>query len=500
PSGNSSVLEIITTPSSELTVNPNFLLDFQAWPLNIDLGINPHTDNTFEILHTYLLGNDKYIWHDTNKGWDKKKEEKFAVRLQSSSTDGLTLPPVRAHYIAQYKNSLIGKHFKALQQLIVFQLHDNMCSDIHLQLWKATGELGALLWYHEIKNMDLYLADLDILVNNLLDIWAILDPRRILTKFKLHVLAHIKEDIRRHGPAILYSTEIFECWNAIFRMCSVLSNHLAPSHDIAVTLADMERFKHQVSGGWWKNEAGTYVQAGQGIRSFMEGNKQLQRRLGWVDSAAVKAGTVKQLSRKKRQLATARELIGPLWSPNLQGIDGDSEYVLCKHLISRSHDVCKPGSWVFFRSETSVVPGRIFKILSPLRSEGEAGGSFVVLDVFRVEDNNDLRLNMPILSRAGQVLIAQPKDILFIFNAQHDCFAGHCKIVEGDQPVMQERQEIDRRQKCVAHTNDDRYLLNTHALHNSALIRETLPRSLVTPKPYLAETKNGGKAVRIDLA
>lgn len=110
------------------------------------------------MLHTYLLGNDKYIWHDTNKGWDKKKEERFAVRLHSASTDGLTLPPVRAYYVAQYKNSLIGKHFKALQQLIVFQLHDNLCTEIQLELWKATGELGAMLWYHEIKNMELYLV------------------------------------------------------------------------------------------------------------------------------------------------------------------------------------------------------------------------------------------------------------------------------------------------------------------------------------------------------
>lgn len=73
-------------------------------------------------------------------------------------------------------------------------------------------------------------------------------------------------------------------------MCSVLSNHLAPSHDIAVTLADMERFKHQVSGGWWRNAAGTYVQAGRGVRSFVESNKELQRRLGWVDNVTVKAG------------------------------------------------------------------------------------------------------------------------------------------------------------------------------------------------------------------
>ncbi|KAJ7745362.1 hypothetical protein B0H16DRAFT_1278384, partial [Mycena metata] len=68
-------------------------------------------------------------------------------------------------------------------------------------------------------------------------------------KYELHVLPHIPSAVHRFGPAPLYATEIFECWNSVFRLCSVLSNHQAPSLDIATTLGDMERFKHQVSGG-----------------------------------------------------------------------------------------------------------------------------------------------------------------------------------------------------------------------------------------------------------
>jgi hypothetical protein len=62
----------------------------------------------------------------------------------------------------------------------------------------------------------------------------------------------------------------------------VLSNHLAPSHDIVVTLADMEHFKHQGSGGYWKSSDGKYVQAGMKIWKFLQTSLQLQRRLGWV--------------------------------------------------------------------------------------------------------------------------------------------------------------------------------------------------------------------------
>jgi hypothetical protein len=105
-----------------------------------------------------LLGQDKYVWHDTSSAWDKKQDHLFAAQLQSSSIDGLSLPPIRAHYLIQYKNGLIGKHFKALQQLGVFHLHDGLCSNLLLDLWKATGELGAMLWIHTIRDMELYLV------------------------------------------------------------------------------------------------------------------------------------------------------------------------------------------------------------------------------------------------------------------------------------------------------------------------------------------------------
>lgn len=125
------------------------------------IGVNPNHDSPCEILHTYLIGNNKYIMFDTSKGWDKKKDDLFAVRLQSSSTQGLTIAPIRAKYMVQYKNSLIGKHFKTLQQLAVFHLHKDLCNEKLLDIWKATGELGAMLWYHEIKDMDAYCVSCD---------------------------------------------------------------------------------------------------------------------------------------------------------------------------------------------------------------------------------------------------------------------------------------------------------------------------------------------------
>ncbi|KAG6843596.1 hypothetical protein H0H87_002737, partial [Tephrocybe sp. NHM501043] len=97
-------------------------------------------------------------------------------------------------YLVQYKNSLIRKHFKSLQQLAVFHMH-NLVPDCVFDLWKASGELGAYMWFPEIKDLESYLADIQVLIDNVLDIWGLIDPSWIITKLKLHLLPHLAEDI-----------------------------------------------------------------------------------------------------------------------------------------------------------------------------------------------------------------------------------------------------------------------------------------------------------------
>ncbi|KAF7360900.1 hypothetical protein MSAN_01119700 [Mycena sanguinolenta] len=406
-------------------------------------GLDPHRDSPCEILHTILLGEDKYVWHETSKIWNDEQDAVFAARLQFSSIDGLSLPPLRSSYMVQYKKSLIGKHYKALQQLAVFQLDETLCSPALLELWKANGVLGALLWYPEIKDMDQYLADLSIAIANVLDHWAIVDPTRIMQKYKLHVLPHIPEAVRRFGPAIFFQTEIFECWNSVYRLCSVLSNHQAPSLDIAITLADMERFKHQVSGGWWKPDGGDWTRAGHKIRGFLVGNKQLQRRLSWTAQNVFKP--VKALSKAKCHVGTWKTVLDMHWNAcQIEPGTAGTVWIDCKYTIARSEDLYLPGSWVFFTNTTGeATAGRIAKILVPDASDSPAN-AIVLVYKFLVSDNRDDRLDMPVLMAMNQAVLVKPE-------------------------------------KIIAHSNESRFLINMHALHNAHLIRETLPRHLTLP-------------------
>ncbi|KAJ7807985.1 hypothetical protein B0H14DRAFT_2609270 [Mycena olivaceomarginata] len=414
--------------------------------------LDPHRDSPCEILHTILLGEDKYVWHETTKVWNDEQGALFAARLQSASLDGLNLPSLRSKYMVQYKKSLIGKHYKALQQLGIFQLDATLCSQEVFELWKANGVLGhgsvlgkcLLTCLQRASNRSQ--ADLKVAIDNVLDRWAVVDPTQITQKYKLHVLPISPKQ----------------------------SADLAPSLDIATTLADMERFKHQVSGGWWKPVDGDRTQAGSEIKNFLTANRQLQRRLGWAPHDLIKPGTVKVLSKAKQQqpaswktaLATPTGSAASLW-PLVRETPVTLAHGYFSRMVARH-----------------VTAGRIVKILVPEHTLEAA----VVIQPFTISNTTDPRYDMPVLIKTGKTIVVKPEHLLFKFNAQHDCLHFSCPLVHSVGP-QQERSESRLTQKLTAHKDDSRFLVNTHGLHNAHLVREALPRHLTAPKPCFADRR-----------
>lgn len=119
-----------------------------------------------------------------------------------------------------------------------------------------------------------------------------------MQKIKYHLLVHLREDIIRFGPLLGVATEKYKAFNAIFRFCSILSNHLAPSRDIANQLAEQEALRHIISGGYWVDKKGHFKNAGPLVISFLPKNPFLQNLLGYGrhDKANLQAAGKSKLS------------------------------------------------------------------------------------------------------------------------------------------------------------------------------------------------------------
>ncbi|KAJ6632334.1 hypothetical protein B0H10DRAFT_1901754 [Mycena sp. CBHHK59/15] len=462
-------------------------------------GFDPTKDTPVEILHTILLGVVKYIWHSSHTSWTPAQKQTYSLRLQSTNTNGLSIHAIRANYIMQYANSLIGRQFKTIAQVNIFHVH-GIVSDEQFATWRAVGEFAALIWVPEIRNLDEYLGDVRIAAGNVMDAFAVVDPTKILSKIKLHLLPHSEEDIVAFGPLVGVATEIFECFNAVFRFCSILSNHLAPSRDIALQLADQEGLKHRLTGGWWPTPEGDWERAGPGVRAFLETRPVLQRLVGWSIHNPPIPGSVKLVPLPKRQKgvpkptrsAVMMSSTHALQALNTGNYDMASPWFACRQVIAASLDECINGSWVFAKSPITgkLVAGRIDNIL-----EDGKGSAVIILDVFQVSDQRHERLGMPILTRRQSETtylivpaLANEQDIRFLYNTQHDCEEAGCEAT-GERPRMQERVDTGLTDKVIVHKPVERFIINTHAFHNAHLLRQALPRGLTAPIPLFVDRK-----------
>ncbi|KAF7293432.1 FAD-binding-3 domain-containing protein [Mycena indigotica] len=460
-------------------------------PLLDIAGLDPCQDTPVELLHTVLLGVMKYIWHFMNtKQWSDSDRCLLAIRLQSTDTSSLTIPPIRAAYIVQYRNSLIGKHFKTLMQTLAFCSHD-ICTAEQRRLIKTAGDLGARLWIPEIDDMDAYLEDLRTAIANLLDAFDAVDPLRILIKIKLHLLAHIPDDIRRFGPAIRFATEVFESCNAIFRACSVRSNRLSPSRDIAAKFASIERVRHILCGGYWLDvQQGAWVQAGEDVLRVLRDDPVFQRHLGWTPPKPIVGGQTRLASEKKQPpIRWAETRAAALSGTNTIDCQPDleSEWRYARTIVAQNGDILRPGSWAYVLDGGKWLLGRVVEIL--VNSDARV---LVTLEQFICTEKLHADLGWPVVRRprgeditennVRSVLVVSPGVLRFMCSVQHDCRRGRCSpVVSGRE--RQEREETTREKSLIQHGDDDFFVLNLSSLHNFVHLRRILPRSLTTLKP-----------------
>ncbi|KAJ7049000.1 hypothetical protein C8F01DRAFT_1355847 [Mycena amicta] len=452
-------------------INPFFMM----------MGHDPTQDTPVEILHTILLGIVRYIWYYSHSQWNAATKQLFAQCLQATDITGLRIPPIRAAYIMQYAGSLIGRQLKTVIQTSIFHTHD-LVDPVHYTAWKA--------------------ADIEVAVANVLDAFCEIDPSKMLLKSKLHLLVHLVKDIRKLGPLVGVATENFESHNAVFRAASILSNHQAPSRDIALQLADQEGARHRILGGYWKDPATqTWTRAGASVRGYIATQKDLQRLLGWTvhpdptpagiqaTSNTLPCQSAKPGNREKDDAHKLREFCDAACLNAAVYIAIDTEWNECREVTAAHGDSCTLNSWVFYDIEgTDRSVGRIKHILAPTSSA--MASVITIIECFEVTSRRHEVYDTPILIRRhgeSTTHIVPAKDLQFNFNAQHDCYTGKCAATATRQ-IRHERQNTELTEAVIAHVGPDVFLINNTGFHNTHLLRRVLPRDLTRPIPLYLDS------------
>ncbi|KAJ7906464.1 hypothetical protein B0H13DRAFT_1880530 [Mycena leptocephala] len=325
-------------------------------------------------------------------------------------------------------------------------------------------------------------SDLSTLIGNVLDAFGDQDPAKILLKIKLHLLPHIVEDAARFGPPIRNATEVFECFNAIFRLCSILSNHQAPSRDIALKFASMDRMKHILSGGYWKVDD-DWICAGPNVLSVLKKKPIIQRHLGWVPPRTLVGGHMRLVAKAKASFI------------------GWKDTHACSFM--KYEPILAFGSWVFARdSENKVVVGRIRELLVPEKCPEGVPSGLVTLERFLVSEMLHPEFGMPALQRPADInlhgITVVATAIMFRFSAEHDCRLVKCAPT-ALRRVMQERQETSQSIKLLAHGDDNHFVINMAGIHNATLVRRNLPVALTVPRPLYLDREAHHHQVAVGL-
>ncbi|EIW74429.1 hypothetical protein CONPUDRAFT_160132 [Coniophora puteana RWD-64-598 SS2] len=468
-----------------------------------DYGVDINKDTPTEILHTILLGVVKYFWAQTTTLLEKdKKLAIFESRLRSVEESGLNIPKLSAEYMCQYKGGLIGKHFKSLSQVMAFAVHDLVPQDV-LNSWIIIGRLVVLLWHTEIENIDNYTDELNSTIDDFLLLTAKCSPAIIISKPKFHFLIHLAFYIRRFGPALLFSTERYESYNAVFRAASIHSNHQAPSRDIAWCFASMDTVKHIATGGWWKSKArgGKWVQASPRILEFISQYSEFAELLGLSTQEPIVPGSINNShvyspeQRKEepdsepsyKEPNQSRKAPDPVeWTAtiahaHLAQPPANAIYH-AKDFATKAQDVVKVGGHVIARHEGGIYSpltiGRVVEILGPTSSWTQSPhGVKVTVQLFDFAEQPHPILHMPVVLKSDSFSVLNASDILAAVNLQHDCHAGNCQPGEA-RHTTQEREVTSRTRMYVRHTDHSRYIVNMHAIHNHRILKDAIPPSL----------------------
>ncbi|KAI0737866.1 hypothetical protein BC629DRAFT_1687266 [Irpex lacteus] len=449
--------------------------------------LDPHRDTPVEILHVVLLGIIKYFWRDAVARLSPAQLQILKTRLASMNLRGLdpSLTSLNGQTFVQYARSLVGRDFRVIVQVALFALYDLVPPPVY-EAWVALAALVPLIYMPSIEDRILHTQKIRRHVTYLLVAtarWTV----RWFNKPKFHLLIHLHEHVLRFGPAILFSTESLESYNAVIRAWSVNSNRQAPSRDCANRAASLARVRHLLSGGYYTEKGSvtdrsmqtSWQTAGSAVIKLLASPSILMRRLGLTcstDSCKPEPGVVTQ----------AEDAPIP-WSQTIAACASTTDdahrevrtemqhnttrtFKKCTSVIIGNGDKVALNEFVVVcHSAGNFRTGRVIEILRNNRSF-TLTASLIVVELFDI-NGAAWPYQMPRIATSGtHVLVEDIQTLVCSVNVQHNCANNGCDLSD-TRTVYLEREQQAERAAAVHHLNPDDLVLNTAKMRDARFVQ-----------------------------
>ncbi|KAH9809978.1 hypothetical protein DFH28DRAFT_1185950 [Melampsora americana] len=444
-------------------------------------GFDGHKDTPVETLHVVLLGITKYLFRDMMKSFGiikpgTKRYRDLAGRWHACNVKGLHIAPIQPNTLIQFYQSLVGKDFRTILQIVPFVFFEYIPANKR-HLWTALCLLSSFIFQNEISHMEDYLIQMEafilIFYNRLIKISA-----QWVNKPKFHMLSHLKDSIKRFGPATLFMTEKFECYNGVLRAASVHSNRMSPGQDIANTFNNYQCMRAVLSGNtFFDKHLGARCSAGPRVQSLLKSVPELSKAMGLnldaIQHAVILVGPqVKEPSVTPDFLTT--EAPDAVWKEHL------SITLVNKQIVEKDD---------FVKLNNSLAVGQVVQMWKPDRLP--ANRCLILLRATQL-GGIDPFYGMRKITRTHQERWVKVTHIHCILNVQHNCNQDVCPVAEGSKKKV-ERQETSARISTVAHIANNDFILNS-ASHYSAeahrAVANIIPQKLA-PAEWLESLLQG---------
>lgn len=410
--------------------------------------INPHSDIPVGLLHLIPLGLAKHLVKYIVDSVDNNTLKKMSAHLDA------VVPGGRFFEFFKYMQSRQGKDFKYYLQIAPFNM---MFAGVPQKYVKMISCLSLIqLQLHSESFDEDDLQYLQSIIDKYLSYIKVHTPE-LQRKAKSHLLLHIVDDIRKHGPPKFYIEDAFEKNHGTIRDQIFLQNQKARSRDTCIKFTKHTICQHILSGGYFK-ESEEWKNASEHALQF-GGMAEIQKFMGESVTSDKKMpnGTVRKLCRQSNRHTMTEKMTDEMLSLLTSDNHSPDDKIQRGSAITAGGEMVNAGDWVEYGTPGENESCGVFKegvIVLPTRGPTKMMAIIQKATECSTSCNS---LGCPKLHLGNEVVAIHTSKVIKRLNVMHDCLGAKCSIRDTRVTERVEQEEVLTKKVHLHHNYDHAY-------------------------------------------